>query len=209
ARPRGGGRVGRLDRGGGGRAAGGGGRARQVSLSRRRGGAARRARRAAKRTRHNCTSPRSLGNIMTSSFPGPAGPAAGADGHAGEDLLAGYAAGTVDGVAIWSVEAHLTGCARCRSALSAHVDAERLPCNRSVLLVRASLPEVGRVRRLLCRCGVPDHLLRLLVATPSLRRSWLLSVAGVLAVVAGEAAAVTHGWLGTGGRMVPPGYLDP
>jgi len=88
------------------------------------------------------------------------------------------------------------------------VDAERLAGNRSVLLVRAALPEGGRVRRLLCRCGVPDHLLRLLVATPSLRRSWLLSVAGVLAVVAGEAAAVTHGWLGTGGRMVPPGYLD-
>ena len=38
----------------------------------------------------------SLGNIMTSSFPGVAGPAAGADGHVGEDLLAGYAAGTVD-----------------------------------------------------------------------------------------------------------------
>jgi len=155
---------------------------------------------------------------MTSSFPGPAGPPAGADGHAGEDLLAGYAAGTADTVAVWSVEAHLTGCARCRSALSAHVDAERLARNRSVLLVRAALPEGGRVRRLLCRCGVPDHLLRLLVATPSLRRSWLLSVAGVLVVVAGEAAAVTHGWLGNGrhaglvgngARLGLAGYLDP
>src|SRR5262249_36367589 len=107
---------GRPDLRGGSRAAGRGGRDGQVSLSPRPGGAARGARRAAKRTRHNGTSPRSLGNIMMSSLPGQAGPPAGADGHAGEDLLAGYAAGTVDGVAVWSVEAHLTRCARCRAA---------------------------------------------------------------------------------------------
>ena len=146
---------------------------------------------------------------MTSSFPGPAGPVAGAAGHAGDDLLAGYAAGTADGVVVWSVEAHLTGCPHCRSALSAHADTERLARNRSMLLVRAALPEGGRVRRLLCRCGVPDHLLRLLAATPSLRRSWLLSVAGVLAVVAGEAAAVRYGWVGNGGHLRPAGYPGP
>ena len=131
---------------------------------------------------------------MTNRYPD----AAGVDGHAGEDLLASYAAGTAETVAVWSVEAHLTGCARCRSALSAHVDAERLARNRSVLLVRAAIPEGGRVRRLLCRCGVPDHLLRLVAATPSLRRSWLLSVIGVLAVVAGQAAAVKYGWIPLG-----------
>ena len=117
---------------------------------------------------------------MTSPFPGAAGPAAGADWHAGADLLAGYAAGTAGTVAVWSVEAHLAGCARCRSALSAHVDAERLARNRSVLLVRAALPDGGRTGRLVRRCGVPDYLLRLVAATPSLRRSWLLSVIGVL-----------------------------
>jgi len=132
---------------------------------------------------------------MTSSFPGAAESAAGADWHAGEDLLASYAAGTAETVLVWSVEVHLTGCARCRSALSAHVDAERLARNRSVLLVRAAIGDGGRVRRLLCRCGVPGHLLRLLAATPSLRRSWLLSVVGVLAVVSGEAVAVRYGWI--------------
>ena len=151
---------------------------------------------------------------MTSSVPGPAGPVAGAGGHAGEDLLAGYAAGTVPAVAAWSVEAHLTGCPRCRSALSGQVDAERLARNKSVLLVRAALPEGGRVRRLLGRCGVPDHLLGLLAATPSLRRSWLLSVASVLAVVAGEAAAVRYGWTGNGRQLGRagagvPGVLAP
>jgi hypothetical protein len=130
---------------------------------------------------------------MTSPFPDAAEPVAGADGHAGHELLASYAAGTVEPVVVWSVEAHLTGCARCRSALSAQVDAGRLARNRCVLLVRAAIPD-GRARRLLCRCGVPDHLLRLLAATPSLRGSWLLSVVGVLAVVAGEAAAVRYGW---------------
>jgi hypothetical protein len=146
---------------------------------------------------------------MTSSFPGPAGPVAGPDGHAGEDLLAEYAAGTVQTLVVWSVEAHLTGCARCRSALSAHVDAERLARNRSVLLVRAALGDGGRMRRLLCRCGLPDHLLRLLAATPSLRRSWLLSVIGVLAVVAGEAAAVKYGWMQAGGTGRLAGYRGP
>lgn len=131
---------------------------------------------------------------MTNSFPGPAGPVAGADGHPGEDLLAGYAAGTAETVAIWSVEAHLTGCTRCRAALSAYVHAERLARNRSVLLVRAALGDGGRVRRVLYRCGLPDHVLRLLAVTPSLRRSWLLSVIAVLAVVAGEAASVRYGW---------------
>jgi hypothetical protein len=146
---------------------------------------------------------------MTSSFPGPGGPAAGAGLHADEDLLARYAGGTVETVVVWSVEAHLAGCARCRSALSGHVDSERLARNRSVLLVRAAVPEGGRVRRMLCRCGVPDNLLRLLAATPSLRRSWLLSVVGVLTVVAGEAAAVAHGWGGNGGHIGPAGHLDP
>lgn len=144
--------------------------------------------------------------MMTSSFPGPAGPVAGADGHAGKDLLAGYAAGTAGTVVVWSVEAHLTKCARCRAALSEHADAERLARNRSVLLVRAALPEGRRVRRLLCRCGVPDHLLRLLAATPSLRRSWVLSVLGVLAVVAGEAAAARYGWIRAGGPPGAAGY---
>jgi Putative zinc-finger len=127
-------------------------------------------------------------------------------GHADRGLLASYAAGAVDEVAAWSVEAHLTQCAACRADLSSHVDAERLARNRSAVLVRTAVGEGGRARRLLGRCGVPDHLLRLLAATPSLRRSWLLSVAGVLAVVAGEAAAARYG-VTPAGR--PPGYLDP
>ena len=147
---------------------------------------------------------------MTSPCPGAAEPVARAGRHAGQDLLTSYAGGTLDPVVVWSVEAHLTGCAQCRSALSAQVDAERLARNRSVLLVRAAIGDGGWVRRLLCRCGVPEHVLRLLAATPSLRRSWLLSVVGVLAVVAGEAAAVRYGWIPAGGGpRRQAGHPDP
>jgi hypothetical protein len=146
---------------------------------------------------------------MTSPFPGAAEPVAGSGGHPADDLLASYAGGAADRVAAWSVEAHLTACAQCRSALSAHVDPERLARNRSVLLVRAAIGDGGRAWRLLCRCGVPDHLLRLLAATPSLRRSWLLSVMGVLAVVAGEAAAVGYGLIPGGGTAGLAGHPGP
>lgn len=146
---------------------------------------------------------------MTSSFPGAAEPVAGAAGHPGEGLLARYAAGTAGTVASWSVEAHLTGCANCRSALSAQVDAERLARNRSVLLVRATIGDGGPLWRLLCRAGLPDHVLRLLAATPSLRRSWLLSIFGVLAAIAGEAAAVRYGWIPGGGSARLAGHPSP
>jgi hypothetical protein len=133
--------------------------------------------------------------------------------HFSEEMLTSYvtgAAGTVDG---WSVEAHLTGCASCRSAVAAHVDAGRLARNRSVLLARAAIGEGGPVRRLLRRCGVPDYLLGVLSATPSLRASWLLSVLAVVGVATAEAAAVSYGWFWGGNEQlagqVRPAALAP
>lgn len=146
---------------------------------------------------------------MTSPPVDPAGLLSWVGGHASGGLLASYAAGTVDTVVVWSVEAHLTACALCRSALSAHVDAERLERNRSAVLIRVALPDERRIGRLLSRCGSPDYLLDLVAATPSLRVSWLLSVVGVLAVVAGEAAAVKYGWIRGGGYPVAAGYWNP
>jgi hypothetical protein len=140
---------------------------------------------------------------MRSPLPDPPGPG----GHAGEELVAGYAAGAISGVAAWSVEAHLTACAQCRLAVSAHADTDRLGRNRSVLLVRAALPEAGPVSRLLHRFGVPKHLLGLLSATPSLRRSWLLAIVGVLAAVTGEAVLVGHVWSGPLGPQARGGEL--
>jgi Putative zinc-finger len=129
---------------------------------------------------------------MTRAFPDAPGPGVAVCTHPCGRLLPEYAAATLDEAVAWSVEAHLTGCAHCRSALTAYVEPERLARNRSVLLVRAALPD-GRVSRLLRRCGVPDYLLRLLAATPSLRLSWLLAIVGVLAVVTGESLLTSAG----------------
>jgi len=129
---------------------------------------------------------------MTGSFSGTGGPAGSGAGHVSEDALFAYAAGSVDEILAWSVEAHVAACPDCRLALSVHVDQGRLARNRSVVLVRAATGEHHRARRLLAHIGVPDHLVALMAATPSLRRSWLLSVVGVLAVVSGESVLAQH-----------------
>jgi Putative zinc-finger len=136
---------------------------------------------------------------VTSPYTGQPAEAAAPAGHAGSSLLADYAAGTAGAVAAWSVETHLAGCGRCRQELSAYADPDRLARNRSAVLVRSALPE-SRAGRVLRRSGVPDHVLRLLAATPSLRASWLLAVVGVLAVVTVETGFVEQA--GPGG---PPG----
>jgi hypothetical protein len=130
---------------------------------------------------------------MSGAFSDTPRPTARTGTHTSEDLLADFAAGTLDEDLGWSVDAHLTGCARCRSTLSEYVDADRLARNRSVLLISAALPDDLGPGRLLRRCGVPDHMLRLLAATPSLRRSWLLATAGVLVVVTGETLLARNG----------------
>ncbi len=141
---------------------------------------------------------------MTSAYSGQPGPATTPGAHAGASMLADYAAGTADTVTAWSVESHLAACGGCRQRLSTYAEPERLARNRSVLLVRAALPD-GRASRVLRRRGVPDHLLRLLAATPSLRRSWLLAVIGVLAVVTVETVLAEQA--GPGGPPGPRGLM--
>lgn len=138
-------------------------------------------------------------------LPAPDTPAPGAEdgGHPDEGALAGYAAGTLDRIGAWSVEAHLTACSRCRRELSDRVDPARLARNRSVVLVRVATEDRPAGHRLLSRLGIPDHLLRLIAVTPSLRGSWLLSVVATLAVVTAEALLAA--------RFAPPapaGFLD-
>jgi Putative zinc-finger len=110
--------------------------------------------------------------------------------HASVNVLARYAAGELNGADVWSVETHMAQCETCRADVSAHADGERLARNRAVVLALTAAPAPGWLRRLARRCGFPDHLLVLLSATSSLRRSWLLSVVAVLGVVTGEALLV-------------------
>jgi anti-sigma factor RsiW len=110
--------------------------------------------------------------------------------HVDTGLLHLYARGQVDDARASSVEAHLLTCETCRSELSAIVPA--VPLDRIWLEVVDSVeaPRRGSFERFLARVGVPDHVARLLAATPSLRLSWLAAVGVALgfAVLATRAA---------------------
>lgn len=121
--------------------------------------------------------------------------------HVDVALLRRYAAGALEDAAAWSLEAHLTGCARCRALLGpvthpvvpsvapSLVPEERLAAVWSSVDERIRARQRPVVERLLVRLGVPDHDARLLAATPSLTGSWLLGVAVTLA------AGVVATWL--------------
>jgi hypothetical protein len=102
------------------------------------------------------------------------------DWHVHDEMLADYERGRLDPARMLSVEAHLARCARCRAAVPG--DAEWLADSWAGVLDVVGRPRQGPVERLLERLGVPEHRVRLLVATPSLRRSWLLAMAAVLAI---------------------------
>jgi len=108
-------------------------------------------------------------------------------------LLTAYARGEIGAAAAWSVEAHVPGCAACRAALAGSAQRDQLAASRSVLLARLGLPEAGSARLVLRRCGVPEHILTILAATPSLRRSWLTGVLLALAVAVGAAYLLPPG----------------
>jgi hypothetical protein len=96
--------------------------------------------------------------------------------HVPTDDLRAYAAGELAPPRLWSADAHLAGCAECRTALGAHLDPDELADGWARLDAELDAPRPGRVEALLLRAGVPDHTARLLVATPVLRRSWLVAV---------------------------------
>ncbi len=124
----------------------------------------------------------------------PESAASGANWHAGAGVLVTYMAGELDGAHAWSIESHVAECAVCRAKVSQQADGPRLARNRAIVLALAAVPRPGRLRRLARRCGMPEHLLVLLSATPSLRRSWLLSVIAVLGVVTAETLLVRALW---------------
>lgn len=96
-------------------------------------------------------------------------------------MLAAYAAGDVDAPHAFSIEAHVVECAVCQAAISEAVDRLRLERVWSDVEERLDAPPVGLVESVLLRAGVPEHLARLLAATPSLTLSWLAAVIVVLA----------------------------
>lgn len=108
--------------------------------------------------------------------------------HADHDTLSRYAQGQIDEAVAFSLEAHLPACPSCRSALALVADRARLERVWSGVVDQVDRPRGNLVERLLASVGVPDHMARLLVTTPSLRMSWVLAVAVALgfAVLAGR-----------------------
>ncbi|SEN34921.1 zf-HC2 domain-containing protein [Nonomuraea pusilla] len=99
--------------------------------------------------------------------------------HVSDDLREGYLGGGLDPALAMSVETHLARCAACRAAVP--YEPEWLEESWRRLEARLVAPRPGPAERLLARCGVPAHLARLLMATPTLSRAWLAAVGAALA----------------------------
>ncbi|MGR4850331.1 zf-HC2 domain-containing protein [Streptomyces sp. LARHCF252] len=100
--------------------------------------------------------------------------------HVPEEDLRAYARGELAAPALWSADAHLGACARCRGALGEVSDPVALDAGWERLDAELDAPRTGVLESLLVRLGVPGHTARLLAAAPVLRRSWLGAVVAVL-----------------------------
>ena len=99
--------------------------------------------------------------------------------HVHPGTLDDYLAGRLDPPRVLSVEAHMARCPRCRAAIPA--ERSWLDDSWAEILDAVDRPRLSPVERLLRVLGVPEHRARLLAATPTLRRSWLLALLAVLA----------------------------
>ncbi|MDT0438590.1 MULTISPECIES: hypothetical protein [Streptomyces] len=100
--------------------------------------------------------------------------------HVDDDDLRAYGRGELASPALWSADTHLTACAPCRERLAGFTDPAAVDLGWARLDAELDAPRRGPVESLLVRLGVPDHVARLLTATPVLRRSWLGAVVCVL-----------------------------
>lgn len=102
--------------------------------------------------------------------------------HADAAMLRGYQDGALGAAHTASVEAHLSACAACRTALATIADRPRLDRSWAAITDRLDERSVSSVERVLTRIGVRDHRARLVVMTPALRGASLASLAIVLAL---------------------------
>lgn len=135
--------------------------------------------------------------------------------HLDEPQLRAYADGGLDFAAEASVETHLLTCPRCRGLVrrctesvrtdsvrteslrlgSERLGSERLEAVWTEVVDHIDVPKPTLLERLLVRAAVPQSTARLLAATPSLRTSWLASVAVALSFSVVAAHSAPHGSL--------------
>jgi hypothetical protein len=101
--------------------------------------------------------------------------------HLDQETVSRYAEGELDEARAYSLEAHLLACGDCRALLAPVVDSSSMLRVWSEIEEVVDAPRPGLVERALIRVELPDHLSRLLAATPSLRLSWLGAVSLALA----------------------------
>lgn len=120
--------------------------------------------------------------------------------HVEDDTLQRYVAGRLPDSVAWSIEAHVDACPSCRDRVS-HMDLltadgnldGRLEAIWSEVNYELDKPRRRPAEWLLERVGVPEHVARLLAATPALTASWMLAVAGVLLFAAAASWASPTG----------------
>lgn len=67
-----------------------------------------------------------------------------------------------------------------RALVGSNVDPVRLDENLTLIALELDAPRRGVIERLMTRVGLPEHVARLMAATPVLRRSWYLASCLVL-----------------------------
>ncbi len=100
--------------------------------------------------------------------------------HADPVVVARYARGELDEARAYSLEAHFLTCGPCRALLSPLMPHGVVDRVWSEIVEAVDAPHEGLVGRLLRHLGLPDHVARLLAATPSLRLSWFAAVGAAL-----------------------------
>jgi hypothetical protein len=96
--------------------------------------------------------------------------------HAEPGDIARYAAGAIDDTGAGSIEAHLVTCAHCRAQVAQVADTGRLDASWLAIVDTLDRPRPTVVERVARGLGVRNDTARVLAATPSLQRSWLLAV---------------------------------
>lgn len=110
------------------------------------------------------------------------------DWHLDDAVVTAYADGTLDDPRAFSAEAHLLDCATCRDRIRTATPRHEVDERWDGIVAELDAPQPGPVERLLRRLGVPEHLARLLAATPALTGSWI----GAVAIALGFAVTAAH-----------------